>query len=98
MALRVAVKSGSWVQVYAELPQHLAWGICALTVVMVPVSEVQACVDLLWNWSLGLWFLLQGLKPGVGEEVGGLGSIMGPGMTGCNSSFGLGSGGRSSMH
>lgn len=65
---------------------------------MVPVSEVQACIALLWNWGLGLWFLLQELRPGVGEEVGGLSSIMGPGMTGCNGSLGLGSRGRSSMH
>lgn len=58
---------------------------------MVPVSEVQACIAL-------LWFLLQELRPGVGEEVGGLSSIMGPAMTGFNGSLGLGSRGRSSMH
>lgn len=69
--LRIAVEPGPSDQVHIDLPQCLdLGGTDALAAVVVSVSKVQECENLLWNWGLGLWGSLRWLRlQRMGEDT-----------------------------
>lgn len=79
LALRAAVGLGSQDQAHTELPKHLCPGSTDLP---LPVSKVQECADLLWNWGQGLatvtWTLRAGCSSSMGSGMTGHSNNLGP--------------------